>query len=494
MGRMTKTLSSDSPTKRLQQIADSLAARRDGQPGAAPAHFLLPPSHARDMAKVIQLGRLLAPREPPRAEEGGIWSTLQRWLPWIPVSHHRRRQAPPPATTPRSLGRRVCIVGIHGWFPTKVLQTVVGVPKGTSERLCQMMEANLRDWLGLQPLAYFEQAPAISCVPLEGAGCIEERVERHWAMLDFEFPERGGETSPYAAECRKKGRDLIAQADTVIFVAHSQGAPVAALLIERLMAEGTLRPDAHQNVALLTLAGVFHGPFPDLRENLVVKYVEAGAARELFDLNNPQGALSVRIQQALTRLLSADCLLGCVASWMDQVVPLYSATLLGIEHANIWRAVYIDAHNYQPDLLSHLVHLALKLANAQVGGARQLLGQLTGALAGSLYQSNAHSTLYQDHGVFQMLLHWLAARERYEGPVPEARLHPEQMTWQPDPNPYLLPWTMRAILERATAAAWADPLLARDIQQLRELHAKWRPERKAWRELRRQLEPLHSKI
>lgn len=480
-------------------IAESLTARKGGQLDGPPAHFLLPGSNVRDMAEVIQLRRLLAPREttasPPAAE--GIWATLKGWFPpWAPSpSRHHGRQQPLPTTSPRSLGRRVCIVGIHGWFPTKVLQTVVGVPKGTSGRLCQMMEANLREWLDLQPLAYFEQPPAISCVPLEGAGCIEERVERHWAMLDLDFPEWDRGASPYGAEERsRKGRSLISQADTVLFVAHSQGAPVAALLIERLMTEGTLRPATQQNVALLTLAGVFHGPFPDLQGNLVVKYVEADAARELFDLNDPQGALSVRIQQALTKMLSADCLLGCVASWMDQVVPLYSATLLGIEHANIWRAIYIDAHNYRPDMLSHLVHLALKLTNAQVQGARQLLGQLTGALAGSLYQSNAHSTLYHDHGVFQMLLHWLVAQERCEGSIPEVRLHSEQMTWQPNPNPYLLPWTMRAILEQISAASWDDPTLAREIQQLRELHAKWRPERKVWRELRSQLEPLHSKI
>lgn len=479
-------------------MADSLTAQKGSQLGVASAHFLLPASNAHGMAEVIQLRRLLAPRETayPSAVEG-IWTTLKKWFPWTPSSLRHRRHHQPLSTTgrPRSLGRRVCIVGIHGWFPTKMLQTVVGVPKGTSGRLCQMMEANLRDWLDLQPLAYFEQPPIISCVPLEGAGCIEERVERHWAMLDLDFPEWDRGAGPYKAEERsKKGRSLISQADTVIFVAHSQGAPVATLLIERLMGEGTLRPAAQQNVALLTLAGVFHGPFPDLQGNLVVKYVEADAARELFDLNDSQGALSVRIQQALAKMLSADCLLSCVASWMDQVVPLYSATLLGIEHANIWRAVYIDAHNYQPDMLSHLVHLALKLTNAQVPGARQLLGQLTGALAGSLYQSNAHSTLYHDHGVFQTLLHWLVAQERYEGSVPEVRLHPEQMTWRPNPNPYLLPWTMRAILEQISMASWDDPTLAREIQELKELHAKWHPERKAWRELRHQLEPLHSKI
>jgi hypothetical protein len=413
----------------------------------------------------------------------------------------------------RGLGKRICIVGLHGWIPTKVLQTVIGVPRGTSTRLCQMMEGNVKEFLDRQPLAYFESSPKIQLIPLEGSGCIEERVANHYAQLfnssaSLTGDQEGGANSNSSENNRPI--DAIRTADSVIFIAHSQGAPVASLLAARLLREGYLQPMTGQTVALLTLAAVFHGPFPDLRENLVVRYVEADAARELFDLNDPKGTLSVKIQQSLTTLLHADVLMASVASWMDQVVPLYSATLLGIEHENVWRAIYIDEHNYRPDFLSALVRFALKLTNAQVPGARQMLAQLSGHLSGSMYQSNAHSTLYNDPNVYQVLLHWIYCKERRTGATMNDRsatnaapsiagtasLHENEMTWQATPNPYLLPWTMRSILAtlQSIELLATDSTLATDLVQLRHLHRQWHPDRKSWRDLARQFAPLHAKL
>ena len=111
------------------------------------------------------------------------------------------------------------------------------------------------------------------------------------------------------------------------------------------------------------MAGIFHGPFPPLRKNLVVQYVEADAARQLFDLNDPDSKVSHLLAESLNKVLQSGINITCVASWLDQVVPFYSACLLGFEHPNIWRSVHINADHYRPDFLTKLVDVGLKIKN-----------------------------------------------------------------------------------------------------------------------------------
>jgi hypothetical protein len=109
--------------------------------------------------------------------------------------------------------------------------------------------------------------------------------------------------------------------------------------------------------------GIVHGPFPNLRSSVVVKYIESDPARELFSYNDGGSSSSRSFQQALYYILEAGVrFVGC-GSWYDQVVPLYSAVLWGFNHPNIYRAIYIEGSDYTPDFMSHLVVFALKLRN-----------------------------------------------------------------------------------------------------------------------------------
>lgn len=450
-------------------------------------HYLVP---SRSEMRQIQSLRstFISEVSTDKNSSNSLWQRVKTWLTWKSVNSHSPRTV---KHVPRQLGKKVVIIGSHGWIPSKFLQTVVGLPRGTSTRLCHMMETNLREFLDQnlpQPNKLFGSPtiPEIICFPLEGAGCIDERVELHYGVL------KANETS----------LETIRTADTVIFVSHSQGAPVAALLAQRLMEEypePIIQPQ-RQNVLLLNLAAVFHGPFPELKSNLVVKYVEADAARELFDLNDPYGDLAVRLQKAITQLLREDALFCEVASWLDQVVPLYSALLLGFDHPNIWRCVYIDGHNYRPDFLTELIRFTLRLTNAGLEGARQLTCLLTEPLAGSLYQSNAHSTLYDDHEVYQVALNWLHTRPR-TGNEEEATIHVsyDYMQWKENKNPYTMPWIMRSIFSTIQGLAHSSPLPARQILLedwaiLQNTLQEWKPEKKNLKELCLQMEPIRSKL
>lgn len=84
-------------------------------------------------------------------------------------------------------------------------------------------------------------------VPLNGHGRIMERVEA--------FVQNSA-----LKEALERSTDLIV-------VAHSQGVPVGTLLLERLHAEGALT--GVQNITLVAMAGIFHGPFPQLGINFI---------------------------------------------------------------------------------------------------------------------------------------------------------------------------------------------------------------------------------
>lgn len=363
---------------------------------------------------------------------------------------------------------RYVALGVHGWFPNKWLQRVIGVPRGTSDRL----SAKMRAVCGGKAIA------------LEGEGQIMERVALHCRQAEEQ-------------------RELLRDATDLYFVAHSQGAPVAALLIDRLISEGIVSP-VRQRVGFLALAGIFQGPLPALKSNLVVQYVEAEAARELFELNNPESDISQSLQNAMQRLLSAGVRVMVAGSWLDQVVPIYSSTMLALRHPGIYRTLYVDRANYRPDFLTHLTRVALKLINRsdstdansvdqrQVVAAHLLLAHLTPYLSGQLLSGNAHSTVYDEDTIYSLAHTWFSApTQRHVGSVIDDIIaFPVHHAGGVD-NPSFIPWIIRGmLLDRKLH----DAGFKEELDKLVDLYGEWQPVTKELKELKRRLKPLQSKL
>jgi len=452
----------------LDGVVDTLFRRRDAL-GDHHAHQTLIPS-MDDIQPFLQLRQQSEERLKPQTA-GGVLSFIRGLCVRKEAEKLRPRR------------KKILIIGVHGWIPTKMLQTVVGAPRGTSALLCAQLKNKILEQERArhdegQPLGFFEaersnnpvELPEIETFGLEGAGCIEERVERYYAMLR-ESPK-------------------LSEADTLYVVGHSQGAVVALLLLGKLLNEGLLRD---KNAGLLALAGIFHGPLAPLRDNLLVKYVEADAARELFELNRAFGDLGSRVREAAVSLLESQIRIVTVASWMDQVVPLYSSLLLGVEHPLVWRALYTDAHHYKPmddAALAALFRFVLRLSNGRVvQEARELLFQLSDVLAGSLYQrGNPHSSIYDEPAVYQLLLTLMDEHRHLSSQ--KAVVHVDQLAQHEErPNPYTLPWTLHQTIRQLPAS-----LMGPDYQRLLRLLPLWKPERKPLKLLRMQLAPLISKL
>lgn len=269
-------------------------------------------------------------------------------------------------------------------------ELVVGAPSGTSEKFVQKMLAVLVEHYKEKGQTLDEDA--VLKVVLEGEGKMLDRVDAFHQKIQQDH-------------CGHEDASLnLSSYDEIYFVTHSQGAPVAILLLYRLVASGLIghptfssplssstststslstsfKAQRPQKITVLTMAGILHGPFPELGKSLIVQYIEAESSRELFELNEtllyaevdemvtefsskePAGeeriesspldspemgsssaaslsasasmlspspapqdrvalSLSARVRLALIKLLRLGVRVVAVGSWMDQVVPV----------------------------------------------------------------------------------------------------------------------------------------------------------------------------
>lgn len=82
-----------------------------------------------------------------------------------------------------------------------------------------------------------------------------------------------------------------------------------------------------------------------------------------------------------------------------------------LTHPNLHRSVYIAQTDYRNDFLTQLVQFALKLTNKGLDDLG-LITHLSDLVAGSLYTgTQGHSNLYEDLGVYEVVIKWLAYEE-----------------------------------------------------------------------------------
>lgn len=88
--------------------------------------------------------------------------------------------------------KRIVVIGIHGWFPGAIMRTLLGEPTGTSPKFARMMKGAIETFLKAKGIRLEgdsegqggEQGVKITCIPLEGEGTIEKRVEKCVLFLE----------------------------------------------------------------------------------------------------------------------------------------------------------------------------------------------------------------------------------------------------------------------------------------------------------------------
>lgn len=351
-------------------------------------------------------------------------------------------------------------IGVHGYFPSPLLQKVLGPPTGTSIRFAKSAAAAVKKWAD----AHQPDSPIdIEMVALEGEGMVGARLDTLWKLL-------------------LNWLEQLRRADFILVACHSQGVPVACLLVQRLLEFGVLAP--HTRIGICAMAGVNLGPFASYRS----RFLDASAS-ELFQFSLPGSSVSTRYAAALDVLLAHHVRITYIGSIDDQLVSLESSTFATCAHPYIFRAVFVDGRIHAPDFLTHLVGFALKLRNLGISD-HGLVRELSAPLAGSLYGGEGHSRIYQEAGVYDLAVAFALETTSLTAPggVAVERIDYEVPAAQP--NPYVLPWAMRGLLEEE----FVKTELRGETAELLRQFESWRPTSKVLQDVKFRLEAVKSKL
>lgn len=245
----------------------------------------------------------------------------------------------------------------------------------------------------------------------------------------------------------------------------------------------------HTRICLLTMCGIFQGPFVHLKGSIASSYIhyfETGAARELFQFQSSDTPISQAQQSAYRRLLAAGVKCVHVGSVDDNVVPLYSALYSSAAHPSILRAVYVDEAVYtRQDFLIQLIVLCVAVRNCGFHD-HNLLTLLSASVAGSLYTGAGHSLLYDEPAVYSLatryLLETYSPRTSGAQDIPLVTMPHAPQRW----NPYELPWGLRGLLEDDVIRHF----YAKDIRAVIRAFAAWQPMTKPLKELQWRMSPM----
>ncbi|KAM5467480.1 hypothetical protein MauCBS54593_005450 [Microsporum audouinii] len=353
--------------------------------------------------------------------------------------------------------KRAIAIGVHGYFPTPLIRTVIGQPTGTSVKFASMAARAIEEWANEN-----NSTCHIEKIALEGEGRISERVDLLWKLL-LNWIEH------------------IREADFVLVSCHSQGVPVATMLVSKLIAFGCV---SNARIGICAMAGINLGPFADYRSRWI-----SGSAGELFDFTDAESKVSQGYRAALKAALDFGVKVTYVGSIDDQLVSMESSTFSTVSHPHIYRAVFVDGRVHAPSFLSHLVGFTMKLRNLGVSD-HGLIRELSSPLAGSLYTGEGHSRLYEDKNVYKLAIRF--ALETTVVNNADIQFHtinaPTAST--STANPYILPFAMRGVLEEE----YVRHQLSDETTELLKQFEAWKPSTKILKDVKFRLEGIRSKL
>lgn len=221
----------------------------------------------------------------PIAPSLTFWQNVSRYI----TNQQRNVQLHKDPSPPKP--KRALAVGVHGYFPAPIVQKLLGQPTGTSVRFANGAAAAMSAWAERHGYA-----PEIEKIALEGEGVVKDRVDALWKLL-------------------LNWQDKIKKADFIMVACHSQGVPVATMLLAKLISSGYVGPNVRLGVC--AMAGVNLGPFRELQSNWYDR-----SARELFEFANATSEVSQMYEKALKEVLRRGTRIVYAGSIDDQLVPL----------------------------------------------------------------------------------------------------------------------------------------------------------------------------
>ena len=403
--------------------------------------------------------------------------------------------------------KKILIIGVHGFFPTKVIRPFIGAPKGTSLKFANEAEKAVIRYCEENGMINENRTHDISIqkIALEKEDKIFGRVE-------------------FFTEVLEKWSAQLNEADCIFFVAHSQGVVVTIILLARLIKMGILKDPIRKRIGILSMAGVNNGPFYGADKTLFMKaykQIEHESLLELFKLTDFNSTQSIFYKESIHTIINANVKICFIGSINDQLVPLYSALAFHIFHPNIYRACYIDHSSHTPLFIQKLVSLSCQLLNLGFFD-NNVIKELSTVLAGPL-TGGGHSKIYNDGKVYDLGVRFLLdtddiviPRSQEEGdtlvnsnelsehsklPFTNEVYIKEFNISKIGTNQYILPWCLRGLLfnieknfpqKQVKGSKDIEKSAVDEISELYELFDNWKPESKGLKELKFRLNGIRA--
>lgn len=398
--------------------------------------------------------------------------------------------------------KKILIVGVHGFFPTRMIRPLIGAPKGTSLKFANEAEKAVIRYCVENDLIDQRETHNVSIqkIALEKEGKIFDRVD-------------------FFLDIMTRWADELNDADFIFIAAHSQGCVVSIILFAKLIQMGILKDPLKKRIGLLGMAGVNNGPFYGVDKSFFMKAysaIEHDSLMELFELTKFDSAQSLAYKESMQIIVNANVKLCFIGSINDQLVPLYSALASHIFHPNIYRACYIDHSSRTPDFIGKLVSVCCLLQNLGYFD-NNVIKELSGVLAGPL-TGGGHSKIYNDGKVYDLGLQFaldtddlvippelsLLAGEDVQIPATNQIYIKEYNIGKIGTNPFVLPWCLRGLIFNIEKN-WpqVEPHImidhnaaqrsgSEEIGALYELFDKWKPDTKLLKELKFRLNGIRA--
>lgn len=413
------------------------------------------------------------------------------------------------AGEPRRI-KKILIIGVHGFFPTRMIRPLIGAPKGTSLKFANEAEKAIIRYCVENDMMSAEESHDISIqkIALEKEGKFFDRVEFFFEILS-------------------KWQKELNEADFIFIAAHSQGCVVSIILLAKLIKFGMLRHPQEKRIGILAMAGVNNGPFYGADKSFFMKAysaIEHDSLMELFELTKFDSRQSLSYKESMQVIVNANVKICFIGSINDQLVPLYSALASHIFHPNIYRACYIDHSSRTPLFIQKLVSLCCQMQNLGFFD-NNVIKELSTALAGTL-TGGGHSKIYNDGKVYDLGLKFVLdtddivipqtvplASSKEESDFNELAKPPitntiyvkEYNVGKIGTNPFILPWCLRGLIfnveknwPTSTGSISVEHSLEirkkgrQEIDELYELFDSWNPDSKILRDLKFRLNGIRA--
>lgn len=371
----------------------------------------------------------------------------------------------------KAIIKKAVVIGIHGFFPIKMVRSLIGHPTGTSMKFAENASSLLAQWAKDNDMVI-----DIETIALEGEGKIIERVENLIGLLE-------------------NWLDIIQEADFIYVASHSQGVIVAMHLIAEMISRSYISMK-NTKIGMLNMCAVCNGPIVGLDSKLIVKLYskfENEILMELFDFQDLKSYQSVRLLQSIKVLVSNNVKITFVGSMNDQLSPLYSSLFTMVSHPNIARAVFVDKNTTEeiPEFLVKLMECALRVVNMGYSDC-DMISELSQYSSGSL-TNGGHSKIYNDSQVYLLgIRNALETQDLFLGYKAVLKIHDKEFNAKNiNKNPYYLPWCLRGFMDEMLSIKNIDSVALRD--DLLKSCNDWNPQSKTHKKLKACVEVICQK-